>query len=60
MYRRKGAEEGAGGAMGGCLSTTWLLKRKKSKQSRTGELKEAEKEGLRKTNTSHCEAEMLL
>lgn len=53
-------DEGDGGAMGGCLSTTWLLKRKKSKQSRTGELKEAEKEGLRKTNTSHCEAEMLL
>lgn len=44
---------------GGCLSLNDLAPQKK-KESGTRELKEAKKDGLRKTNTSHCGAEMLL
>ena len=47
--------------MGGGVSLSLHdLAPQKKKESGTGELKEAKKEGLRKTNTSHCGAEMLL
>lgn len=50
---------GGGWGGGGCLSLNDLAPQKK-KESGTRELKEAKKDGLRKTNTSHCGAEMLL
>ena len=51
---------GRGGWGGGVSLSLHDLAPQKKKESGTGELKEAKKEGLRKTNTSHCGAEMLL
>ena len=53
-------EEGGGRRREEGLSLDLAPQKKKRKQSGTGEMKEALKLGLRKTNISHCGAEMLL